>query len=385
MRHLGSLALCLLMACVSSTSGSPDASTDDAGTLDEGLPELGRPDVGNGDLGDPIEAMVARIDRTVEPEYEIAYEGARFVPPPGQTLLVLGQTVGGITEHVASFPDEPLPGGWAAYWGIPTTNGIREEFTAEQGGRQNHQWIVDTFPNAAIQSGLWMVGTWGVAADTAAGRYDDVVRSFGAWAKEVARPIYLRIGYEFDGPHNELEPSEYIAAYRRVVDVLRAEEVENVAFVWHSYAFTIPSGRPVTAWWPGTEYVDWVGVSLFGQMYGTPPRELDDVLAFALEERKPVMVAESTPTRGIAAMSDREWNEWFVNLFSFAYAKNIKAISLINEDWTRFTFGLGWGDARLQNNERISAAFFRETNGERYLKAGPELFETLGYTPPVTP
>jgi hypothetical protein len=29
-----------------------------------------------------------------------------------------------------------------------------------------------------------------------------------------------------------------------------------------------------------------------------------------------------------------DWDQWFVNFFSFAYNKNIKAISFINEDWT---------------------------------------------------
>lgn len=334
-----------------------------------------------------VEDMVASIRRDVEPEFDIEYEGARFVPPAGQTLLIVGQTLGGIDEHVASFPEAPLPGGWAAYWGIPSTDGLTETFLNETGGRQNHQQLVDRFPNTALQSGLWMVGTWGVARDTAAGRYDDVVRAFGAWAKSTRRPIYLRIGYEFDGPHNELEPDDYIAAYRRIVDVLRAEAVENVAFVWHSYASTPFGGRPVTAWWPGSDYVDWVGISLFGHMYSpTPSRELDAVLEFARAQRKPVMVGEASPTEGISARSDRAWDSWFVNLFSFAYAKNIKAISLINEDWTRFSFeNLRWGDARLQNNPRVAEAFFAETNGDRYLKQSPELFETLGYAPPGEP
>ena len=171
--------------------------------------------------------------------------------------------------------------------------------------------------------------------------------------------------------------------YRRIVDLLREDEVENVAFVWHSYAATPFGGRPVTAWWPGAEYVDWVGISLFGHMYSSrPSRDLEAVLDFALQQRKPVMVGEATPTEGISERSDRAWNTWFVNLFSFAYAKNIKAISLINEDWRRFTFTTRWGDARLQNNDRVAEAFFMETNAPRYLKQSPELFETLGYTPP---
>jgi hypothetical protein len=344
---------------------------------------IGRPDAAGAvvDAGDPVENLLAQIDRDVDPAYEIEYRNARFVPPPGQTLLIVGQTLDGIQEHVASFPDQPLPGGWATYWGVVGGEGITDTYTAPQGGRQNHQWVVDTFPNTVIQSAMWMVGTWGVARRTAEGEFDDVLRAFGTWAKAAERPIYLRIGYEFDGPHNELDPQEYIAAYRHVVDLLRAEGVENVAYVWHSYAARTYGGHPVSAWYPGDDYVDWVGISLFGHLYAPEPLpELEAVMAFALAERKPVMVAESTPTLGVSATGDEAWEDWYAALFSFAYERNIKAISVIDEDWTRYSFELGWGDARLQNNPRISAAFFAETNRDRYLRQSRELYETLGYS-----
>ena len=48
---------------------------------------------------------------------------------------------------------------------------------------------------------------------------------------------------------------------------MRAEGVNNVAFVWHSYIFASYNGFPISAWYPGDEYVDWVGVSLFGLLY----------------------------------------------------------------------------------------------------------------------
>ncbi len=38
-------------------------------------------------------------------------------------------------------------------------------------------------------------------------------------------------------------------------------------------------------------------------------------------------------------------------------------------------------DSRLQSDERVSAAWFRETSRGRYLKQSPDLFEQLGYRP----
>jgi len=332
---------------------------------------------------DPVEAMLDLIDTEPEPGYVYAFDRARFVPPEGKTLLILGQTLDAVDELVSSFPDQPTPGGWAAYWGIPSMDYVDREATNETGDRHHHQALVDRFPNTVLQSGMWMVGTFDVAQRTVEGEFDPVVRAFSAWAKAAARPIYLRIGYEFDGPHNELEPDEYVAAYRRIVDIMRAEGVENVAFVWHSYAAPPAGGRPISAWYPGDDYVDWVAVSLFGQMYSASPgRYVDAVFDFAREKRKPVMVAESSPIQGIRAGSTAVWSSWFAKVFSLSYARNIKAITFISQDWEQYpSNGVDWADARLQNNELVSEAFFAETNKSRYLKQSPTLFQELGYTP----
>ena len=93
------------------------------------------------------------------------------------------------------------------------------------------------------------------------------------------------------------------------------------------------------------------------------------------------MIAEANPVLGISKKDTKVWDDWFVNFFSFTYRKNIKAISFINEDWTRVNInGISeWKDARLYNNELISKAWLLETGKDRYLKKSPLLYETLGY------
>jgi hypothetical protein len=69
------------------------------------------------------------------------------VPPGGQTLLIVGQTLGGINEHVASFPDEPTAGGWAAYWGVPSMDGVDQHLhRARSGASRTISELVDTLP-----------------------------------------------------------------------------------------------------------------------------------------------------------------------------------------------------------------------------------------------
>ena len=331
-----------------------------------------------------VEEMVSQIQVEVDPGFVYDYEQTKFVPPPGKTLLIMGQTVESISEYLDNFPDQRIPAGWSAYWGVPEFKGITESHKNDTGSTQNHQMLIDTFPNTVVQSAMWMVGKWNVAKFAGDGAYDRVIKKYSAWAKSVNRPIYLRIGYEFDGPHNALEPEEFIKAYRHIVDLMRKKGVDNIAFVWHSYASKPFKDYPISAWYPGDDYVDWVAISVFGHAYkGTDfGRYCDNVLEFAKQHKKPVMIAESSPINGIDGKSAQVWDQWFVNFFTFIHQKNIKAISFINEDWTRTKIpGISeWKDSRLYNNEKVSQAWFEETNKERYLKQSTELFKQLGYT-----
>ncbi|MEM1022096.1 MAG: hypothetical protein AAF627_17260 [Myxococcota bacterium] len=89
-----------------------------------------------------------------------------------------------------------------------------------------------------------------------------------------------------------------------------------------------------------------------------------------------------SPINGIDESSAAVWESWFAKVFSLSYARNIKAITFISQDWGQYpSNGVQWADARLQNNELVSRAFFAETSKARYLKQSPTLFEELGYTP----
>ncbi|MEL7120485.1 MAG: glycosyl hydrolase [Bacteroidota bacterium] len=335
-------------------------------------------------MNDPeIDRMLALINTEIDPEYVYEYEKTKYVPPAGKTLLVMGQTVERVNEYMDSFPDQPIPGGWSAYGAVTEFVGITENNTNQTGTTQNHQMLVDRFPNTALHTAMWMVGTWDVAERTYNGEFDTVIHQFSQWFKTLDRPVYLRIGYEFDGPHNEMEPEDYVKAYHHIVDYFRAEGVDNVAYVWHSYAAPPYKGYSVTDWYPGDDYVDWVALSLFFQPYAGPHLnpEGNALVDFAKAHKKPVMLAETNPVNGIEKEGTEIWDTWFKNFFTIAYEKNVKAICFINEDWTNFNVaGLeSWKDARLYNNSLVSKAWFEETNKDRYLKQSDDLFEQLDY------
>ena len=236
------------------------------------------------------------------------------------------------------------------------------------------QWatgLTDEFPDAILQLGLWIVG---MCKDIADGTMDAHIDALATYLNQLNNDVLLRIGYEFDSPQNNYEPQEYIGAYRYIVNRLRAHGVTNTGYVWHASGF--PPRRPwrLSDWFPGKDFVDWCGVSLFQQPYD----------CHVLKECKlphaervvsmckgmlglPVMVAESTPFGGIideldsdkgpnrAGYTGSSWSTWFIPVISFIEAHDIQMWSYINCHWDaqpqwrrERAPGIHWGDSRVQ-------------------------------------
>jgi len=79
-------------------------------------------------------------------------------------------------------------------------------------------------------------------------------------------PILLRVGAEMNVWENRADPAEYIAAYRFIANIMR-QNAPNVAMVWSLNDishFDVSNDD----FYPGEQYVDWVGISLYMRRYG---------------------------------------------------------------------------------------------------------------------
>ena len=96
----------------------------------------------------------------------------------------------------------------------------------------------------------------------------EYLRSLARSAKDVGIPIFLRFANEMNGSWiewYETNPQDYIDKFRIVAKVFR-EEAPNVAMVWAPAYFPIDN---IEDYYPGDEYVDWVGVSMYQAHNGT--------------------------------------------------------------------------------------------------------------------
>jgi len=265
-----------------------------------------------------------------------------FLPAKNEKWVIIGQDRGSIDEYIRAF--KIVPDGFMVYTSIQGMEGL--DSPVDYGaGVQHFQALVDQYPESTfIQIGLHMVGG---LKGVISGDYDENVEKLADWINTSKQNIFLRIGYEFDFPQNQYDPDLYVQAYRCIVDKLREKNVQNVAYVWHSYG---SSHEPIEKWYPGDEYVDWCGVSYF-----RPKRYPPKILEFAKDKNKPIMIAEAAP-QGMRTSKDKAiWNRWYKGFFDFIEEYNIQAVSYINANWEEQAMwkGQGWGDSRVQMDPKL--------------------------------
>jgi len=304
--------------------------------------------------------------------YKNLDKGAKFTPPDNKVLLIIGQDHQTIQNYLEAIGI--IPAGFMIYTNIHYAEGLDSPSRDYGAGISYAQDLIDKYPNTVLQIGLYMVDA---LVDTYTGRYDESIDKFANWLKTINVPVYLRIGYEFDGPHNHYNPDDYRKAYRYIVDKFRSYGVNNVAYVWHAHAHSLRS--PIEDWYPGDEYVDWVGISYFSQHHNY----MIPAIKFAREHNKPVMIAEATPQGIGTTYGEKSWKRWFKPFFEFIEEYNIEAISYINSNWEAMPMwkGQGWGDARVHANTYIKEHWIEEIKKDRYLKSSKDLFSQLGYRP----
>ena len=141
-------------------------------------------------------------------------------------------------------------------------------------------------------------------------KHDAYIRK---WARDAAtwgKPFYLRFAHEMNGDWNSWSPgvngntaSQYIAAWKRVVNIFRQERATNVRWVW-SPNVEYNGSMPFKRVYPGDSYVDWVGID--GYNWGTSNPDstwtrLGTIFGpsydkLAAMTNKPMMIAETAST-----------------------------------------------------------------------------------------
>jgi hypothetical protein len=111
------------------------------------------------------------------------------------------------------------------------------------------------------------------------GTWDSYIMKIADQAKAFGYPIFIRIGSEMNINQGGGRPSfgenasAFVGAWRRIVNTFKSEGATNVVFVWNpNWADIGPNHW--TDYYPGDEYVDWVGIDLYQFQPDSDPRTM---------------------------------------------------------------------------------------------------------------
>lgn len=101
------------------------------------------------------------------------------------------------------------------------------------------------------------------------GHYDRYLRTFAQAVHRFTGPVILSFAHEMNGPgfrwgYRHVLPAAYIAAWRHVHQIFAATGDRNIVWLWD--VNRNGSGRqisPIRPWWPGSRYVNWVGLDIY--------------------------------------------------------------------------------------------------------------------------
>jgi len=136
-------------------------------------------------------------------------------------------------------------------------------------------------------------------AQIAHGRRDGYLRRYAAQVRAFGHRVILSFAPEPNGQWyswgwTHTPAATWVAAWRHVVRIFRAARADNVSWLL-TLNIAFPHSAPVSAYWPGTHYVDWVGIDGYYVRRGDTFKSLflPTVRAVRRLTRKPVLISEA--------------------------------------------------------------------------------------------
>ncbi len=130
----------------------------------------------------------------------------------------------------------------------------------------------------------------------AMGGWDDYFANAAQVVRDFGGPVFISIDHEMNGnwypysqayPNSGVTANDFIVAWRRIVDIFRKNGANNAAFVWSPNVPDV-GGVPFSAYYPGDNYVDWIGVSFYS---GNDPMAMSTIYR-TYAAKKPFFVTE---------------------------------------------------------------------------------------------
>ncbi len=140
------------------------------------------------------------------------------------------------------------------------------------------------------------------------GTFDESIQKWAEDAKAFNQPIMIEYGTEVNGnwfPWNgewngggRLDgygdptladgPERFRDAYRHIINIFNKAGATNVTWAYHVNAISFPENEwnTMAAYYPGDDYIDWIGVSIYGPINTNDPDQYSfkDIYEYIYED-----------------------------------------------------------------------------------------------------
>ena len=192
------------------------------------------------------------------------------------------------------------------------------------------------------------------------GQWDDYLDKWADAARKFGHPMIVAFGNEMNGDWFPWSgwyygadewvgdtagpwegPENFKKAYRYVVDRVRARGASNIKWMFHTnnYSYPLDTWNFAPAYYPGSDYVDWFGLSVYGQQFKDEPwAEIPPLVDWPYKEmsqldpNKPIMIAEWATGEFPRSGSKAAWVRQGLDLFRSRYPR-VKAAVYWHERW----------------------------------------------------
>jgi len=157
------------------------------------------------------------------------------------------QSYGPIEEFAQAVGYQPRIVAYLSRWGRPFPAGF-----VSQAHAHGAIPLIQIGPNGASMKGI------------AAGRYDGYLRWYARAVADYGNAVIIGFARDMNGRSYpwgwaHTPARVWVTAWRRVVTIFRQQYVPNVTWLWTVSQVSKRTG-PLRAYWPGAQYVDWVGI-----------------------------------------------------------------------------------------------------------------------------
>lgn len=183
------------------------------------------------------------------------------------------------------------------------------------------------------------------------GQYDRYLEAYAKSIRHFRARIVISFGHEMNGPwwpwgRKYQSAASYVAAWRHIHDIFKAAGDGNVIWCWNPSVISGPQVPSPANWWPGSQYVNWVGLdgyywrpgSTFATIFGSTVRSMHK-----LAPGKPVVITET------GAYPDSHMGPEIMNLFAGAASAGLLGVVYFDHN--------GHSDWRIKQGSPAATAF----------------------------